>query len=1044
MQLWPAGAMAWRLAGLIVAAPLIRHVGAVVYTDEPEVDMAGFLRSLDICLLEPGAPGSPVNVSLPWFGTLQITRFCCSGTEVANLSAAFATSGGGASWQGGADVFFALGELTTHCTGNWTMSNGKKGGVAFDVSKDNKTAAPLQLNLSMDGKKIVTTEGEYPFPLNVPGKAECTDDPLITGIQFTGADATVLNALGYIVLTGAFQEWLVKPMIKDFCETSAPSFINKALAQLRDQAAPLLREVAEDLSAPVAPAGSGPRVDLRHGAVGWVSGLLQQGFATGQVTELLDRISQDTGFRSEIHELPGTGVQLANMAMEHPADMTLNVFLQGAGVAGLRTLSVAGAEAVGPEMVAVSMRQAALNLSAEIGLKAATGAAGAGDRPARQLLAGGGGRLSAAAAAERLMEELLDRFQLHLALENLTAGARVGLLLDEDRVRELTRGQSWYDTTCMRGMVQNVSVTGVDVLVTVPRFVWSSVGRSSGALEVDIDAAINSLLGYLNVPQMRPTVSRLVQSVAAGKVRDAANVQLQGVLANVTDSECTPKNGFQQMPLFYVLAFAAGIAVLAAGAFWRWSKVFERLREGARPLRAKSEGLAVALLALASFCLQQCGLLALPLRAALRFRSGDQRNDIFANVFVLELADPIGRIDGFLLVAVASVVLGAARALLAALAGLDPKASRWALRLAAFGGCGYSLTAILASTQVVAFHISILTFGDSSMELGCFLGVCVYLQLLGLYLCDVATLVVLKRCGADRPLGEEKPATTSGEGNTAGHPLAPEAVGALAASAAPPRGAMAVGLAGVLAMSLVVPWITLWSQEWGGVVGRVATYQAQDLQRYVSLADVIASEGFLLNTGPLELGARVMQLFVLLHVLAAPVVHAVLAVAVGMRLRGCARPLASATCTSGRGSLEASSGEPPKLPSRHLVRGLELARMWSGADVFAVAVAVSVTELGAELAMMRQQMCSTVDPMLPDTVGCFELDGRVRPGLAVLLAWGLASRLLAELCAHRPLRRLRLRASAVAADCEAELGTASAAEGGLHRRGPEPSVPLGE
>ncbi|CAK0904581.1 unnamed protein product, partial [Prorocentrum cordatum] len=103
-------------------------------------------------------------------------------------------------------------------------------------------------------------------------------------------------------------------------------------------------------------------------------------------------------------------------------------------------------------------------------------------------------------------------------------------------------------------------------------------------------------------------------------------------------------------------------------------------------------------------------------------------------------------------------------------------------------------------------------------------------------------------------------------------------------------------------------------------------------------------------------------------------------------------------------------------------------RARSAADVFAVAAAVSVTELGSELAMMRQQMCSTVELVLPPTVRCFELDGRVRPGLVLLLVWGLASRLLAELCAHRPLRRLRQRASAAAADAEACASAAAEAE----------------
>ncbi|CAK0858166.1 unnamed protein product, partial [Prorocentrum cordatum] len=593
--------------------------------------------------------------------------------------------------------------------------------------------------------------------------------------------------------------------------------------------------------------------------------------------------------------------------------------------------------------------QAALNLSAEIGLKATTGAEGAGDEPSWQLLAGGGGRLSMAAAAERLLVELLDRFQLHLALENLTAGARMSLLLEEDKVLEMTRGQSWYDTKCIRGMA-------------------------------DIDAAINSLLGYLNVPQMRPTVSRLVRSIAAGKVRDAANVQLQGLLANVIDSECSPKYGFQLMPLFYVLALAGGAAVLAAGACWRWARVVERPREGALLPRAKAEGLrqrAVVLLALASACLQQCGLLAMPLRRQ-RCASGAATR---ATTSSRTCSSP------------------ALRAGLAARQGRRLRARRRSGRRGRHRQGAMRRTGGLWRAEGVAVGVpprGLRGLGlrpDRHPHLypGCGLphqhpelrgklhgarghARRLRLSLLGLYLCDAATMVVLGRCGADRPLAED--------GTAAGQHLASEAVGALAVSTAPPRGAMAVGLAGLLAMALVVPWITLWSQEWGGVVGQVATYQSQDLQRDVSLdlpADVFANQGFLVNPGPLELGARVMQLFVLLHVLAAPAAHAALAVAAGVQLRG-------------RGPLEDSAGETTRLPSKHLVRGLELARMWSAADVFAVAAAVSVTELGSELAMMRQQMCSTVELVLPPTVRCFELDGRVRPGLVLLLVWGLASR----------------------------------------------------
>ncbi|CAK0842867.1 unnamed protein product [Prorocentrum cordatum] len=805
--------------------------------------------------------------------------------------------------------------------------------------------------------------------------------------------------------------------VRKFCANDVPRVVNDALGQLRDKAAPLLQEVAEDLPAPVAPDGSGRRVDLRQGAVGWFGGLLQQGFATGQAAELLDKIAQ--GIPSEVRELPGGGVQLASMATEHPAELALDVFLQGASLAGLRTLSAAGVEALGPELLSLSMRQAALNVSAEIGFTATAGlaSAGAADVSARRLLGVRGEWLF---EGRRPLEELRDRFQLHLSLENLSAGARVGLLLDDARVQELTRGQSWYDTKCMRGMVQNASVTGVDVLVTVPRFVWNSKSRSVGALETDLDAAINSVLGYLNVPQMRPTVSRMVQSVAAGKVRDVVNAQLQGILADSDDSECDPKYGFQQMQLFYVLAFAGGVSVLAACAAWLLGKAFVPAGGAGQGTRASCQG-AVILLAMASACLQQCGLLALPLRAAMRFRSGDPRDDIFGNVFLMGLADPIGRVDGFLAVALVAVGVSATRALCVALAaatGFSPKASRLALRLAGFGGWGFALTAILATTQVVAFHISILTFGDSSLVLGAMLGGCVYLQLLGLYLCDAASVAVLRQCGADRPLAEDGPAAVvRGEGGLAGQPGS-QTAGALAASVAPPLGLMASGLAGVLAVLPFLPWIPLWAQEWGGLVGEVATYQSQEAHRVVSLADVLANQGFLVNPGPLQVGARVMQLFVLLHTLVAPAAHASLAVAVGMQLRG-------------RASAEASS----ELLSVHLVGGLELMRMWSAADVFAIAVMVSVADLGNELAMMRQQMCSAVEPVLPVTgMTCFEVDCVARPGLAALLVWGLASRLLAELSAHRPLRRLRLRGGGVgaaaggpaacdaAASAEVELG----------------------
>mmetsp|Transcript_720 Transcript_720/g.1902 ORF Transcript_720/g.1902 Transcript_720/m.1902 type:complete len:136 (+) Transcript_720:2-409(+) len=88
-----------------------------------------------------------------------------------------------------------------------------------------------------------------------------------------------------------------------------------------------------------------------------------------------------------------------------------------------------------------------------------------------------------------------------------------------------------------------------------------------------------------------------------------------------------------------------------------------------------------------------------------------------------------------------------------------------------------------------------------------------------------------------------------------------------------------------------------------------------------------------------------------------------------------------------------------------LAWALVVARMWSGADAFAVCMAIIVPELGNQLRFMSMQACVPMKPMLDklDTE-CNKLSSELNFGLLFLFLAAFAARILSELAAQGPLR----------------------------------------
>lgn len=925
------------------------HVG------HEDQSISELIRQMHPCFLGDGAPGTPANISVKMLGTLQIWKLCCSNTSVGGLDVQSNITSTSTQWSGDTKLTITLGRLATECQAQWTLDSriGHSYGN-FSMNLGTEVEPFLRLAVGLQGDPISVGDDSYPWPGNATDVA-CNANFQVKDLHFSGSASWILRILGS---TALLLQGLLRTTICSRVEEAMPGALSKLAAQARAEVEPFIKRLPGDLDPPALPPAAGRPLDLRSsGQLAFVHHLLQQGLQTGDLARLIDHATNGTGAVSRT--MGQDGVKLASVDIAYPLKLSMGLVVEGAGVEGVHTIDELDLLATDSAGLSFVFGQRRLNISTSI--RALTS------------LPSGPGATQTALSTKSLIDTLMERFRLRLALSNLNVAIHTDLLINQGRLVYLDEGTVWYSPACVPSLVQNVSVLGVDVRVTVEEFEWVSTVAPSAQLEADFDRSVNNLLRYLNAPMMQPTVSRLVRSLAAGRMRDAANEQLQAWLARPSTTPCILDRGMGSPGGAGLLA-AVGIACcLAAAVLARWAWCSPRL-VGKRPGRH-----CAALLASGGLCLFFSGFLDYPFRAGMRMHGGGDGKagqDIIQYVYVMDLKDPMGPMPGAVAATTASILFAVARVsavVAAATIGPGPILGRCIHCSAALGSWGLVLPYIFAGTQITSFYARILQFGDAFLDMGVQINAGFYLACLGLYLCDAATLAAYNQCSAKTPQ-------------------------ALCGSrSAPSRSALAA-LALALAALLVAPWLKLWSHRYSGLMGSAMHFQAGGLTRSTSIMDILGStQDWLLDPRDIAVGAYLIQLFLVVHVVVAPAAHAALALYVGASLRlrrpVAALPVGTACCPAAEAR------------THYLGYALLLTRMWSGADAFAATMFAVVPDLGGQLWMMSREACDQIQPAL-DRAGeeCNAMASNFNAGLAVLFAAGLAVRLLAEVCAHRPLR----------------------------------------
>lgn len=930
---------------------------------EPGSDqhLSHFISLMDLCFLALGEPGTPVTVELPLLGRLSIWDFCCRNTSISGLDLRTDVAPASARpWTGEATITLGVREFAATCQSSYMFERhpGHEGKIHLTLGSDwTRLGNFVDILVAFSGNPLSLGGGSYPFPGPVT-RTTCRTGFVVSGLRFVGPDSEVLNVVG---AAGELIEGLLRGLVCEAVDVDLPGALGGGLARARDHAEALARELPADLPPPAPPRRAGPAYDLRAARpLAFARDLLRQGLQTGELVRLLDRATNSTGTMT--FSVDG-GMRLFEADVGRPANMSMSAELQSGRFGDLRTIEGLSVVAQDVEEVAAVVTQSSLNVSTTFGVMSRLMSDVFGDDDADQR----------ALPRQRIQDMLSERFRLRLVLADVRVDTRLGVRLDRGQVDLLTEGSSWYDKDCMMRMVQNASVMGFGVQVVVEQLALESTLDSSEPLEADIVRGVNGLLRYVNAPEMRPTVARLVRGAAAGPLRDLANERLQALLAESWGPPCSPEFGTGSQHVFG-LACIAGAAALLLGLL-RCLR-----RRPCLPGRPQDPRLGLArCCALAAICFIGGGLLGRPLRAALRLSSG--QGDTLAYVYVVEVMDLVRNMPMFTAAVSLSTAFAFARAALA-LSAADARGRLVALRwAAAVGGWDRGLIYACVGTQITGFFSTVVEFGDASAALGAQFSSGFYAVCLGGCLNDLAALLVC-RCKPAKPAAVPRPPTAL-------------ALGCLAFS---------------LALLLAAPWLALYRHDYTGTVNRMFHYESADGDvRFFSLARFLAeSSGMLLNPFELGVGVYVVCIVTVLHIILAPLVHGAVALYIGMWRRrlsvtgGGDVPLA-AGAIAGAALLDddavEAEAEEPCMPLERSV--FVVARSLSGADAFAVLMLLCVPELGSELLMLSHQMCSIVAPMLQKLdAGCMTMSSEFFPGIAVLLLGGLGVRVFAELCAR--------------------------------------------
>jgi len=1014
----------------------------------PDQNIAQMIKDLELCFLQPGGPMTPLKVQVPLLGEVDIWKLCCQNTVVAGLNLTMHTINPDAMWAGDTTFNFQLGHLATHCNAQWSFGTWK-GGMTMNLGTAARFASVaskpfIDLAVSLDGEPIASSSKQYPWPGKVRNVG-CAVHFELSNVVCSSPDVPgwVMAILNSGARTVEFFQGAIGSLVCPMVKSQVPATLNKVLTQVRTMATPYIQNIPDDLDPPKAPDGAGATYDLRDvKPLSFMHSLAQQGLETGGLSELVRHVGH--GKDSAEFQMGAHGLQIVQADLTVPANLSLEVWLKSAGLEGVGTIDQLDIASQDKAVVGINLGQRHLNVSTKIRtltmetqLKGSDGLMVARS-PSNSLT-----KLLASVA-----EYLVENFELRLHLSDLHLKTLVGVLVDKNQTDYLVDGSSWYLGSCLPTVIQNASVMHMDLQVVVDQFRFESVVSSPDQLEEEFDNCVNSILGYVNAPQMRPTVSRLVQSMAAGSARDLGNSVIQTMLAQ-DHGKCTSEVGFGWWTGFYGITVLGAACVLAAfGSLlaWMWCADAKRLGR-----------CFAALLAAGGMLLLPGAVLGHPFGAVFRTHDGAASGgyagqDTLFNMYVLEASDLVKYMPGTVaIMAISTMLWGARMMAVIGLAVWNPPTSRLSkfVRVsAALGGWGLAMLYMLTVTQVVSFYARVIQFGNAWMDMGIALRPSFYLIPLAFVLCDLASVVVYRTCQASRL--------------------------EVVKYEEPPSRAVLVCLAVSLMVLVVSPFFTLWTHNYSGLMGNVIHYQYGGLSRQVSVWSVLANaQEWLANPGEIGVGVYIVMAIIVVNIVVAPVVNAALSLYVAVRLRMHGRghfqlemsftpwlPECSTygidpsftrgnTVTSSFTRETAEAGPLPNVTSdtrlptsfdtfgehlptmesgatfqtlpnqatfagtAHVQHGkvnrlawaLVVARMWSGADAFAVCMAIIVPELGNQLRFMSMQACVPMKPMLDKlNTECNKLSSELNFGLLFLFLAAFAARILSELAAHGPLR----------------------------------------
>jgi len=966
---------------------------------ETENSIAELIYGLEICPVAPGG-GPPVEVSLGiLLGSFNITRLCCRKTILHGLDASLEPTIDGTPWQGSASLKVTIDRASLKCDADW-LYGGYTG--TFDLEAENSDAIEesfLKVGVDLAGKGLAIGPDTYPF-FGSAAKADCKAHFVLTKLQFYGPAQTIVNLLMNMVTPTFLQSWLVPVICHTTFSVNFPPIITDMITKAREQLQDLLKyDNIADLDPPAAPSGGGKIYNLTEsGGLAFAHHLLQQGLQSGDLGSLIQRITTARGDLSVA--VPG-GTPVNHVSLRHPFGLDMDVYLERLGIQGVHTIEAVDMQAVSARDLEISMKQE--TFQATISLMTESTPVALPTVPPRLKVREASSNVQ---IMRRLAQVLVEKFTLFIDLSNLKLSGRLGVLADEQQVTELFETQSWYAMDCLPSLIQNISVRGIDVDITIDGFKWVSPGHAPDEIEADFDKSVTNIMSFVSDPRMRPLVTRLLKATAAHKVREVANEQLQSQLANYSATMCNPKLGLGDDHLYQSFSLGATIAAgLAAFAFTvqgcAWILRKTRLQDRqccSVTLRMIMHGnWGAAFLVLLSGCMLFAGFLGHPFRAAVRLHDGTKpagQQDTLLYLFVLGAEDGGRTPAGVLCVLLSSVVLVSARQIAVTMAalGLFPQKSGAAVRyLTAIAGWDTAAVLIIVGTQIMSFYVKFISFGDSYADMGAQLNPSFYMQAAGLLCLDAASLAVYRACCVQ-----------------SARKIADSGIQPVDLQEARPRVWAFLLLLATMAGFVLLPWLPLYTHRYSGIVGNAMHYQSEIKYRTISLDYMIGNApALMLNTLWHDVGVFMIRGLLIVPLIAAPLAHAFLACVVGVMVR---RRMAAFTAPRDTLSVVrlTTATKSCGLPVTLLV----WARMWAAADAFAMFMLVYVPELADQMLMMAEQTCDPLEPVLKRFEeaglgsGCMTMSSKYDYGLFIMLLLGVLTRVGAEFAAHRPLRTM--------------------------------------